>query len=750
MSFFDLLLTRKFFFSFLITLTVSVLCTLFPLLGKLGYEYSVVIAIVLSYVAVFLSAESVPGSAENNRSFTRKENEDNLSALFLLGIILLAFSLLIGLVSSYVKNDCSVKSGIQFYLLIPGVSVIFAIALGACCASFFGKRGFFVGAMILTLTICYSVIGLYYQPHLFTYNTVFGYFPGPIYDRIIPVTRSFVLYRVNTLLWAMLLVVITIMKNGISTRKLGLSHIVIFILLSSLISAGYIYSHELGFGYSRDYIKNVVLGASYETENFNIYYRPGTRTEREIELIATDHEWRYKEIAEFLNVDPDEKIISYIYPDSDIRGKFIGAYNTTIANPIHKEIHLVYSSFPHDLLKHELVHVMASEFGSDILKISPGIGLMEGLAVASDWENNGLSTHQWAKLLKGRSNAIDIETIMGLSFWLQPSATSYTLMGSFCRFLIEEYGIEKFKEFYRTGDTDVYGKNIGELSASWKDFLDTLPTVEHAKEFSDYRFSEKAITSEYCPRKKEELRINGVEAMNTGNYHDAVYYLSRAYKIAKSDPDIRTPLSYAYYYDKDYRNLLNIINSDNGGRGIQNNILRNLRANLLWQNNGYVLALSMFEQLRDKPLPENIKREIEIKISLENYDSELKSMYLEFLKTNNTIDRLVILQEIVSRYNFFAPAYHKLAEMFFNTGDYQRAATYSYKAEARGLPSRNLKLHNLRILGVSLYALEDYTGSVNAFDRYKMVSADNADVSYANDFIDRVKWTMSYRNKLNK
>lgn len=284
MSFFDFLFTRKFFISLLIAVSVSIICTFFPLVGILGYEYSVVVAIVVSYVAVFLSAELLLGSPDNNRSFTKKGATDSFSSLFLLGVILLAFPFFVGLASSYVKNDCSVSSGIQFFLLIPGVSVIFATALGAFSASFFGKRGFFVGSIILTLTICYSVVGLYYQPHLFTYNTVFGYFPGPIYDRVIPVTQSFVLYRVNTLLWAMLLIVLASMKNSFSERSLGLSHIVIFAALFSIISAGYIYSQELGFGYSREYIKNVVLGGSYETDNFNIYYRPGTRTERDIEL----------------------------------------------------------------------------------------------------------------------------------------------------------------------------------------------------------------------------------------------------------------------------------------------------------------------------------------------------------------------------------------------------------------------------------------------------------------------------------
>ena len=177
-----------------------------------------------------------------------------------------------------------------------------------------------------------------------------------------------------------------------------------------------------------------------------------------------------------------------------MRKRLIGAGETTIANPIHREIHLVYDSFPNPVLKHELTHVMSSEFGMRILKISPKVGLLEGLAVAADWGvANGLTPHQWSESMFKAGTAPDVSDMVGFGFWYAPPKKSYTLMGSFCRYLIDTYGIEKFKTVYRTGDFSVYGKSLDELISGWKAFLSTVPIPENAPILAEYRFSEPSI-----------------------------------------------------------------------------------------------------------------------------------------------------------------------------------------------------------------------------------------------------------------
>jgi hypothetical protein len=219
----------------------------------------------------------------------------------------------------------------------------------------------------------------------------------------------------------------------------------VLILISTLVLL-HLKEGELGIEYTRDYITRNFLTASIETEHFVIYYMPGTPESEHITLIAGDHEWRYHQLKDFLQVDTNTtKIRSYIYPDAETRKRLIGAGDTTIANPIHREIHLVYDSFPNPVLKHELTHVMSSEFGMKVLRVSPKIGLIEGLAVAADWSADKFTPHEWSKAMIKAKSALDIKGILGFGFWRAPPKKGYMLMGSFVRYLIDTYGIKKLR-----------------------------------------------------------------------------------------------------------------------------------------------------------------------------------------------------------------------------------------------------------------------------------------------------------------
>jgi hypothetical protein len=320
--------------------------------------------------------------------------------------VLLIINFAVGMMSSLISKDCSIDSGVIFYLLIPFVTVVYSTALGSLTGSVFRKRGFIIGALILIFTIIYSIYELYSQPHIFFFNPIIGYFPGSIYDKYIPITITLVLYRLIIIAWAVLIFTFVNIFHSYKKGSISLSSLLLLFLLITALIFAYVKEESIGLRYSRKYIQNNVLPSTYETDHFLIHYDPGTKTGGEIEIIANDHEWRYNEISNYLDVALDNKINSYIYPNKESRKKYIGTRDATIAPPMHQEIHLVYEYFPIDVLKHELVHILSSEFGSNILKISPQLGLIEGLAVAVDWPINGMTKHQFAKTLVGTASGI--------------------------------------------------------------------------------------------------------------------------------------------------------------------------------------------------------------------------------------------------------------------------------------------------------------------------------------------------------
>lgn len=762
MTFIDIFLSKRVIISVFLIICISLILAPFSLIGTLGFEFSMIIAFVLAFISLFISAEFV--NLNLKKVFVREKRfSDVVSSILIVNLILLIFPLGVGLINSIQKNDCYVKEGLIFYGLIPAVTVFFSSSLGLLFGTIFPKRGFFLGSIALISTIFFSLWELYSEPPVFSYNPVFGFFPGPLYDEAIPITSTLVIYRLIVALSGFLFLMILRLIRGLRYNTVRMADILAVLMLVSALVLSYLKEGELGIEYTRDYITRNLLTASIETEHFVIYYTPGTPEAEHIALIAGDHEWRYHQLKEFLQTSsnygvpqkpsslvPDllgwigdkdaqtPKIRSYIYPDTETRKKLIGAGETTISNPIQREIHLVYDSFPNPVLKHELTHVMSSEFGIRVLRISPKVGLVEGLAVAADWSADEFTPHGWSKAMIKAKAALDLREIVGIGFWRAPPQKSYMLMGSFVRYLIDTYGVEKFKTVYRTGSFSTYGKSLGELISDWKTFLDGIPLPENAPILAEYRFSEPSIFQAVCPRRVDFLRKSGLEAFKDGNLHKAREFFVEALNLDKTDPVLIQSLAYTYYYENDYTKLVNITNEKQSLPSVVKNILENLRGNVLWQSGKD--SKSVFESLLTKPIPDDIKREIEIKLSAISYGGEIEKRICEYFGTRDKLSQVVTLEEVIRIFPGYSPAYYLAGRIFFAKADYKRATPFLVKSESLGLPSENLEEENSRILGISLFAAGDYEGAIKRFERIVNASSDNALKDYALDFIERCKW----------
>jgi tetratricopeptide (TPR) repeat protein len=673
---------------------------------------------------------------------------DLVSSIFILNFLLLALPFSIGLISSIIKDDCYLKEGIIFYILLPVVTVFFSASLGIFLGTIFPKRGFFLGALVLFFTICFSLWKLYLNPPIFFYNAVIGFFPGPLYDEVIPVTFALVIYRFGVVCWGLLFLMVLKLIRGFKHGRVTWASILVIIILIPFFATLHLKKEKLGITYTRNYITKNFLTWSLETEHFVIYYTPGTPEARDIALIANDHEWRYKQLKEFLEISSKDKIRSYIYPDFETRKKLIGAGQTTLANPIHREIHLVYDSFPNPILKHELAHVMSSEFGMKVLRVSPKVGLIEGLAVAADWSaTNGFTPHQWSKSMFIKGVAPNVKEIIGIGFWYAPPQKSYILMGSFCRYLIDTYGIEKFKVLYKTGNFQAYGKRLDELISEWKKFLDGIYVPENAPILAEYRFSEPSIFQAKCPRRVAALKDEGLKAFSDGNLYIAKKLFNEALSFDQRNPVLVDSLAYIYYYDKDYGKVMDIVDKIDSLPEVDRNILENLRGNVLWQSGKVAQAEAVFKSLLEKTVPDDIKREIEIKLSSIYSGGAIENKIREYFRHRDRLKQVVALYEIIKGFPAYAPAYYLLGKILFAEGDYEVASSFLSQSESLGLPSEELRKENSRILGISLFATGNYEGAMKSFENVLNMEPNGALKEFALDFIERSEWTRSARLK---
>jgi len=406
-------------------LSIALVGTQIPLLNYLGYEFSLVVAStgsliagILTIVAVRRVCSSVEGAAFDSRNALIAFREMLLLNLVLLGVPLAVIS---GN-ALFIKN-CSYFEGLAFYILLPVVSVWFASCLGIFCAVHYrlAKTVFF---LFLLATLVYAALLGYFTPAIYSYNFFYGYFPGFSYDEILGIGAPLIFFRIFTLLLGGFLLWLSVILLNSSTPadptwKKGLRLLEVLVLPQRIpftaaivvaLALTYAFRCDLGFETTDRFVRRT-LGEEYRSEHFLLYYSRASYTDEEIRCIAAGHEFRLSQILSVFVLRQHPLIESYVYPSAEVKRRLIGAGTTNIAKPWLRQIHMTKQSMD-ATLKHELVHVVAGQFGLPIIQASLSTGLVEGLAMAVEWDFGNRTLHQYAAGIKASGLAPDIGSIL--------------------------------------------------------------------------------------------------------------------------------------------------------------------------------------------------------------------------------------------------------------------------------------------------------------------------------------------------
>jgi tetratricopeptide (TPR) repeat protein len=541
----------------LLYLVVSAVSTQLPLLNYLGYEFSVVIALVASCVSGFLTIRWVKkalGEAPSGLLPSNIGEAQTLAATLLdvftqallFSLALLLIPLVVMLTNAVFVKNCSLLQGLGFFLLLPVVSVVFSCSLGLFCAVHY-RRARTMFTLVFVATIVYAALAGYFTPAIFSYNFFYGYFPGLTYDEALGIGWTLVLFRLLTLalaaafVWMALLLAQnaavgdTVWNKGVALLAALLRGRNVFItsLIATILIVTWWFRGELGFESSARFIQRR-LGDRVETEHFSIFYSKESYDREEIVWIAAEHEFRLYQVNQFFSLPFRTKIESYIYPSSDVKQRLMGAGNTNIAKPWSKEVHITKQSLD-ATLKHELVHVVAAPFGLPVIKASLSTGLVEGLAEAIDWNWGNRTLHQYAAAMYKFGVAPDISRIMAFTgFAAQSSSLSYVLAGSFCRFVIDTYGIRSMMHLYRTNDyEEVFGKTSEELMVEWRAFLRTIPVDESDRDAIEVLFRRPPIFRKVCARVIASRNAEAAKKLNAREYAAAASLYMQSYEEGK-------------------------------------------------------------------------------------------------------------------------------------------------------------------------------------------------------------------------
>ncbi len=705
----------------LIIFVLNFLLLNFPLFNVFGYEFSVFNSVLLNFIAGFYLISLVNKEQEKNfNSFNKK--------LFLPSILFLLIPFLVSVVNSFFTGFCSFSDGLFFYIVITIPSVVIGYSCGLLSFFFFKKFRRVLFFLFIILILLIALAEFYFNPQVYFYNPILGYLPGTIYDEGLSVDFKLIPYRIfNFLFFGGLFAIIILILSG--KLKIKKSFVLLYLIIIPLvfIFISPVLGFSTTFGKLEDELNNKI-----STENFEIYYDDEISDDL-VRIISFHHEYFYKELKEYLNTTPSEKIRSFIFKDSQQKKELFGSANADVAKPWLYSIFTTYDNY-NQTLRHEIAHCFSAEFGEGPFKIADNINpfLIEGIASASSPFYDENDIHFIASIAYKNNFKVSIKKMYEFSsFFTQASSLSYIYAGSFTEFLIDQYGVDKFKVLYSDPDfIKVYKLPVDSLEEKYFRYLNTFNTEgKEAKAY--YYFGRQSIFYKVCPRfisdrlrtawihyqnkefeKAEEIFNYTLEKAET--YSSVVGLASTLAETERSDSAISLMKSYlddfkntSYYYNLEF-NLADI-----SAEYDSLNLSDSLYKNLIVQNPGTTILY--FSDLRKKLVSKNL-----IKDYLTGSNSEKYSILKRINKGNyvySSFPVLVSLSKVLDEdYSVFVKQFDKT--LFIN--DYVSAygiyVISQYMAE-------NLDFSRARkMAGLSLRYNRDYNLNQLLKENYKKMN----------------------------
>lgn len=240
--------------------------------------------------------------------------------------------------------------------------------------------------------------------------------------------------------------------------------------------------------YKNNYLTSGLI--KEETPHYFFYFQKGSLTEKDIKSIIDTKEVHYEKILNWLGLSNNRKIDYYLYPS--LKEKVILMGDDSPGNAIWEEleiedeksdskkfeIHVVYNEKCKFIGEHEDAHLLSLPWGLSIYLFC------EGLAQSMEDNFMGKDLHVVAKKLLQENKLYPIKWLCENNNWknVEPIII-YPQVGSFSKFIIEEYGKDKFKELYQSTsrhfDTlknlseieKICHKTIDQLENEWLDFI---------------------------------------------------------------------------------------------------------------------------------------------------------------------------------------------------------------------------------------------------------------------------------------
>ncbi len=746
------LIQKRFIISALVYLISSIVISRLPLFNYLGYEFSAamtfVAAIICPVMTFSVLSERIISLSPTFQKEYRSAIVQSVAGHFTLLLIPLT---VITVNAAFIKN-CAYFEGLSYYILLPCITVIFCSALAGWCRIIF-NRFRLAYTLIVMVTLFYPLYIGFTTPQIYSYNFIYGFFPGFSYDQTLIISPTMILFRLVTFVGAVFFlfsacVVIRYSNvNGRFTEKtLSMRNILrpnlenMFVLASSLIlMIAWFERNPLGFESSTGFIQQS-LTSVYSTTHFTVHYSTNEFSREEIRRVAAEHEFRFHQVETALQTRYSGKIDSYIYPGAESKRRAIGTGTTNIAKPWRKEIHLNKDSWE-ETVKHEIVHVIAGEFGMPVLRIHYNTGLVEGLATAVDGDYGNRTLHQYAAAVKKFGLIREPEQLISpTGFLLQSPSLSYAVMGSFCRFLLDRYGTVRFKELYGGATVNaVYNKSYKQLVDEWQLFLGRINVPEEWREHVEFYFKRPSIFAKECARTVGKLNEEGWNALAGNSSVSAMDIFSRSLRTSWNSEAFGGLVRSAFQAGR-YDTVMQLLKpqwEDSSRRaGIVNLLL--YYGDALWYHNNIPSAEKMYEYLLSLDLSVRYNEAVSLRLAVLKDNNLQTRMCIFFVGAFNDSTGLSMLQTFQENSNNPILPYLK-ARIYFRLGYYEHAISELGNIRSQ-FNNVTLDAGKEQLLGNAYFRIKKFQQARAHFWQSLNYIPNEANALEVNDLLEKCAW----------
>lgn len=213
---------------------------------------------------------------------------------------------------------------------------------------------------------------------------------------------------------------------------------------------------------------------TYTNEHLVVYYATNSVLTRRktIQLWTKVRVGVYNDIVKYLALTNTPTIKIFVYDNNYVAQEYI---HQRAGFSIHKLgiIHMCVNNTK----GHEICHILSKTIRPDGQTPFSRV-LSEGIATFLDYNERGWDYLEFGKQLLENDNLPDFYTLNKM--WANPNTNeqSYRPSAAFVAFLLNRYGLEKFKRLwvlngrdYDKNFLDAYGKDCKQLDAEWREYL---------------------------------------------------------------------------------------------------------------------------------------------------------------------------------------------------------------------------------------------------------------------------------------